>query len=143
MKYSDYSLKHLTERFEGCRLTAYQDQGGVWTVGYGHTGPHVVDGFTITQELAETLLVHDMLRAEDCINRKVTVPLTQCEFDALVDFTFNVGCEALTDSTLLRDLNAGNYQEAANQFERWDKVKGVTIAGLLRRREAEASIFKS
>jgi lysozyme len=70
------------------------------------------------------------------VNRCVTVPLHQDEFDALVDFTFNAGCGALEGSNLLKDLNAGNYTSAADQFEDRDHAAGKVVAGLLRRREA-------
>ncbi|MBZ5681712.1 MAG: lysozyme [Acidobacteriia bacterium] len=132
----------LTESFEGVRLTAYQDQVGVWTIGYGHTGPDVHAGLTITQDQADNLLKGDVAHAAGAVNRLVTVPLAQDEFDALVDFVFNVGVGNFTGSTLLRDLNASNFTDAAAQFERWDRAGGVEVAGLLRRRQAEAKLFQ-
>ena len=81
----------LTEQFEGCKLTAYQDQVGVWTIGYGHTGPEVVRGATITLEQAQNLLAKDVGSAAACVNNVVAVALSQEEFDALVDFAFNLG----------------------------------------------------
>ena len=132
---------HLTEQFEGCRLTAYQDQGGVPTIGYGHTFG-VALGDTCTQEQAEEWLQEDIGAAVDVVNRFVKVPLTQSEFDALVDFEFNLGAGSLRDSTLLRLLNAGDHAGAAEQFERWDKCNGQVVAGLLRRRLAEEAEFK-
>lgn len=137
MKYSKDGL-HLTEQFEGCRLSAYPDTGGVWTIGYGHTsGVHA--GMVCTQSQAEAFLQEDVSHAEREVNRLVQVPLTQSEFDALADFQFNTG--ALGKSTLLELLNAGDYHGAAAQFERWDRVKGVEVAGLLRRRKAEEEEF--
>lgn len=130
----------LTEQFEGCRLNAYQDSIGTWTIGYGHT-LDVHPGQTITLQQAEDLLVGDVLWAERVVNQYVTVPLTQEEFAALVDFTFNLGSGNFLKSTLLKLLNQGNYSAAANEFERWDKAGGVVVAGLLRRREAEAEEF--
>lgn len=130
----------LTKQFEGCRLTAYQDSTGVWTVGYGHT-QGVYAGQTITLEQAEDFLIADVLWAQRVVNIFVTVPLLQAEFDALVDFTFNLGSGNFLKSTLLKLLNQGNYSAAANEFERWDKAGGVVVAGLLRRREAEAEEF--
>ena len=131
----------LTEQFEGCSLTAYQDQVGVWTIGYGHTGPDVSPGLTITQDQAQAMLAHDVGRAAACVNNLVAVELTQNEFDALVDFVFNLGAGAFTSSTLLRDLNAGDFAGAAAQFEVWDHAGGAVVAGLLRRRQAEAALF--
>jgi lysozyme len=131
----------LTEQFEGCRLTAYQDQVGVWTIGYGHTGPDVTPELTITHDHAQVLLAHDVGSAADCVNNVVTIDLTQAEFDALVDFVFNLGAGAFTGSTLLRDLNAGDFAAAAPQFDVWDHAGGAVVAGLLRRRQAETAMF--
>ena len=115
-----YSTKGLalTEQFEGCRLTAYQDQVGVWTIGYGHTGPDVKPGMTITNAQAEALLAQDVKSAAACVNNVVSVQLAQREFDALVDFVFNLGAGAFSSSTMLRELNAGDFTGAASQFEK-------------------------
>jgi lysozyme len=131
----------LTEQFEGCRLTAYQDQVGVWTIGYGHTGPEVHAGMTITLEQAQALLAKDVSGAAACVNNAVMVDLVQEEFDALVDFVFNLGAGAFEQSTLLRLLNAGKFAAAAAQFDLWDRAGGSVVAGLLRRRQAETSLF--
>jgi len=85
--YSDTGFA-LTRGFEGLRLTAYQDCAGVWTIGYGHTGPGVLPGQTITAVEAETLLHADLAEAVACVNRAVTATITQPQFDALVDFCF-------------------------------------------------------
>lgn len=142
MKYSTIGLQQLTERFEGCRLVAYQDQVGVWTIGYGHTHG-VSEGLVITQPIAESWLLADTANAEDDVNKFVRVPLTQGQFDALVDFAFNLGCGALNNSTLLKDLNAGDKAAAAAEFEKWDHAGGKVVAGLLRRRQAEADEFNA
>jgi lysozyme len=141
MTYSKDGL-HLTEQFEGCRLHAYQDSGGVWTIGYGHT--HDVNQWSTCDEArAQGWLLEDITSAAHEVNRLVRVPLTQLEYDALVDFQFNTGAlsKGEKDCTLLRLLNAGDYHGAAAQFERWDKVKGVELAGLLKRRKAEEAEF--
>ncbi len=142
MIYSKSGLQ-LTESFEGCRLTAYQDVKGVWTIGVGHTGPDVYEGLIITQDQADAWLLQDVQNAVNHVNSLVTVQLTQPEFDALVDFCFNVGCGAFAGSTMLKLLNAGDYAGAADQFERWDKSGGQVIAGLLRRRQTEVQEFNS
>lgn len=134
--------EQLTESFEGCQLTAYQDIRGVWTIGYGHTGADVYAGLTITQDEAATLLIHDMARAELAVNTYVDAPINQAEFDALVDFVFNVGANAFKGSTLLRLLNANDYAGAAGEFDKWDHAAGQVVAGLLRRRQAEAAEFE-
>jgi lysozyme len=132
----------MTKQFEGLQLTAYQDQGGVWTIGYGHTGPNVYGGLTITEDQADQLLASDLAGAVAAVNRAVTVEISQNQFDALVDFVFNLGAASLLTSTLLRDVNAGSFSDAAPEFLKWDHCKGVVIPGLLRRRQAEMDMFQ-
>ena len=133
----------LTEQFEGLRLTAYQDQVGVWTIGYGHTGPDVTPEQTITMAEAQALLAQDVSSAVSCVNTVITVKLTQQEFDALVDFIFNLGIGSFKGSTMLRNLNAGDFTGAVAQFDLWDRAGGAVVAGLLRRRQAEAALFNA
>ena len=140
--YSDTGLA-LTKNFESCVLTAYADQGGEWTIGYGHTGPGVHAGLTITQAQADIFLESDVSGAVTCVNKLATAKINQNQFDALVDFVFNLGCASLSKSQLLREVNSGNFSDAATQFLRWDHVKGVVIQGLLRRRQAEATLFNT
>lgn len=139
LTYSKDGLR-LTELFEGDVLTAYQDQRGLWTIGYGHTA-EVRPGRTITQEEAERLLAEDVESAASFVNREVKVKLTQGQFDALVDFAFNVGIGSFRKSTLLKEVNEGRFPEAIAQFDLWDHCGGVVNAGLLRRRKAEAAEF--
>ena len=141
----DYSKQgtELTEGFESCRLTAYQDIKSIWTIGYGHTGPEVVEGLVWTQNQADSQLVMDLCRAEKMVNTYVTVELTQGQFDALVDFAFNLGCAAEKGSTLLKLVNEGDMDAAANEFEKWDHASGQVVAGLLRRRLAEKEEFNN
>lgn len=131
----------LTEQFEGLSLSAYQDVVGVWTIGYGHTGSDVHSGLTITLSQAQALLASDIAASVTFINQAVTVGLNQNEFDALVDFVFNLGRGAFAGSTMLKELNAGNFDAAAGQFELWDHAGGKVVAGLLRRRTAERALF--
>lgn len=139
MQYSKDGL-HLTEQFEGCKLVAYQDSVGIWTIGYGHTrGVHA--GMTCTQEQAEQWLREDVQIAQDNVNQHVTVTLTQGQFDALVDFAFNCGCKNLDCSTLLKLVNHSDFEHAAKEFEKWDHASGKVVAGLLRRRQAEEAEF--
>lgn len=135
----------LTKQFEGLRLTAYPDQGGIWTIGYGHTGRGVFSGLTITPEQAETLLEADAAAAAAAaaVNRLVTTPINQNQFDALVDFTLNLGCATFARSTLLHDINTGDLTAAVLQFQRWDHLHNTVIPGLLRRRQAEAHLFNT
>jgi len=143
MEYSKEGL-HLTEQFEGVRLTAYPDPGtggDPWTIGYGHTGADIHAGLTITQAQAEEYLRQDVQKAAANVNTHVKVEITQDEFDALVDFAFNCGCGNLDTSTLLKKLNAGDHEGAAQEFLKWDMAGGHHMAGLLRRRQAEAALF--
>jgi lysozyme len=140
MQYSKTG-EQLTERFESCRLVGYADIEGVPTVGYGHTGKGVSIGMTISRQQAEQWLMEDTQHAVDTANRAVTISLTQSEFDAICDFIYNCGAAAFEDSTLLKDLNAGNYAAAANEFDKWDRAGGRVVAGILRRREAEKQEF--
>jgi len=133
----------LIKSYESCRLNAYQDSGGVWTIGWGHTGPDVTKDSEWTQQEADWCLLQDVSGTIVEVNRMVKVPLTQDQFDALVDFAYNVGDGALEGSTLLRMLNSGNYSGAAEEFEKWDHVHGMVIAGLLRRRMQEEQMFKT
>ena len=142
MSYSEAGLQ-LTESFEGLELTAYRDVVGVLTIGYGHTGSDVVPGLTITQEQAEALLDADVQSAVDTVNHVVTVDVTQGQFDAMVDFTFNLGCGAFKGSTLAQMVNAGNFAGAAGQFPLWDHAGGAVVQGLLARRQAEVVVFNS
>jgi lysozyme len=133
----------LTKQFESCRLVAYQDVKGIWTVGWGHVGPEVCAGYTVTQVQADMQLVVDMHNATGAVNHFVNVVLTQGEFDALVDFAFNCGCSAFAGSTMLRLLNAGDTANAALEFAKWSHASGQVVAGLLRRRLAETQEFNS
>jgi lysozyme len=140
MTYSDNGLA-LTKGFEGFRADSYQDQVGVWTIGYGHTGPSVHGGQTVTADQADLLLRSDVAAAVTCVNNAVTADISQNQFDALVDFVFNLGCHALLMSTLLRDVNSRQFASAAAQFLLWDHAGGVVVPGLLRRRQAESALF--
>lgn len=132
----------LIKSFEGCKLQPYHCSAGVLTIGYGHTGPDVKASLVITQETAEALLRKDLAKFEAGV-LKATKKCTQGQFDALVSFAFNLGLGALGDSTLLKMHNAGEYDEAAKQFVRWNRAGGKVLAGLTRRREAEAKLYQS
>ncbi|HCM2254009.1 TPA: lysozyme, partial [Salmonella enterica subsp. enterica serovar Agbeni] len=121
---------------------AYQDGGGVWTIGYGHTRG-VKQGQVINHEQADEFLDSDLRQVESCISERVTVALNQNQFDALVSFVFNVGRQAFSDSTLLKKLNEGNYRAAADQFTRWVYDNDKFVQGLYNRRVAERDLFLS
>jgi lysozyme len=132
----------LIRAHEGCRYEAYPDSVGVPTIGYGHT-KGVKLGDTCTDEQAEAWLREDVTTAESCVSSSVTVPMTQGEFDALVSFTFNLGCHALRSSTLLIKLNNSDYDGAAAEFGKWNHARGKVLAGLTARREAERQLFET
>jgi GH24 family phage-related lysozyme (muramidase) len=138
---------NLIKQFEGCKLQAYQDSVGVWTIGYGWTQPvegkPVAKGMAITQQKANILLTEGISQYEKGVTNLVTVPVNQNQFDSLVDFAYNLGVNALKGSTLLKKLNAGDYAGAAAEFPKWNKAGGKELAGLTRRREAEKSLFLS
>ena len=145
MKISDAGIA-LIKSVEGLRLEAYPDPatgGDPWTVGYGHTGPEVKPGLVISEAEAEALLRADCTWFEECVDAYVIVDLEQNQFDALVSFAFNVGCRALESSTLLKLVNAGNFEAAEGQFSRWNKAGGKVLSGLSARRKQEAELFKS
>lgn len=141
----DFSYSHnglaLTKSFEGLRLEAYRDCAGVWTIGYGHTGPAVCAGQTIRETEAEELLCKDLADAVACVNRGVQAAISQGQFDAMVDFCFNAGRGHFVQSTLLRKVNGGDFEGAGAQFALWVHAGGEIVAGLVRRRKAEADLF--
>jgi lysozyme len=133
----------LIKSFEGLKLQAYPDPvtgGAPWTIGYGAT-TGVWPGMTVTAAEAEALFRRDLARVERDINRVVGVPIDQNMFDALVSFAYNVGIGNFRRSTLLRKLNAGDFRGAADQFLRWNRAGGRTMAGLTRRRRSERELF--
>ncbi|OON39844.1 muraminidase [Izhakiella australiensis] len=135
----------LIKTFEGCSLQAYQDTAGVWTIGYGWTGlvngEPVKEGMSITRQQADELLVEGIQKYESGVRGEVTVNLTQWQYDALISFTYNVGIASFTDSTLLKKLNAGQYQSAADEFLRWHNAGGEVVFGLILRRAYERDRF--
>ena len=135
-----YNGTKILKFFEGCKLTAYQDSVGVWTIGYGHT-KGVYAGMSITQEEAEQMLLTELEEYEGYVEKYVTVPLTQNQFDALVVWVYNLGPTNFRNSTLLKELNSGNYTAAGKEITRWNKAGGKVLAGLVKRREAEALLF--
>lgn len=128
----------LIRRSEGLNLTAYPDEGA-YSIGYGHR--NVPEGTVWTLAYAETALTDDTNQVGDEIKQLVDVPLTQGQFDALVDFCFNLGQGSLAASTLLQELNIGRYDAAAEQLLCWDHAGVREYAGLKARREAEFHLW--
>lgn len=146
MAMSQEGLNALTQH-EGLRTTAYQDVGGVWTVGYGHTGPDVKPNMVITEQRARELLRADIETAASAVRQSVKVPLTQGQFDALTSFAFNIGAGGFRNSTVLQLLNQGDYDGAMQQLLQYDKARTgpngelQQVPGLTSRRQAEAQMF--
>lgn len=140
MQISDKGIK-LTEASEGCKLRAYRDTGNVLTIGYGHTGG-VRENQVIDQLTAETLLKHDLDYAVGIVNAHA-LPCTQFQFDALVDFVFNVGPSQFLHSHLHSYHVAGEYEKAAAEFPKWKFDNGKVIDGLVKRRKKERELYET
>lgn len=134
---SPEGIKHLKE-VEGCRLEAYQDTVGVWTIGYGHTGPEVKKGLKISQQEADELLASRLnLEFEPAVNNAIDAPITQLQFDALVSFCYNVGVAAFTNSSMVKKINVRDFVGAVAEFDRWHKPKEI-----IGRRNKEKAMFE-
>ena len=138
----------LIKAFEGFVPHPYQCPAGIWTIGYGSTRyadgkPVGQNDKPITETQAAEIVKQTLVQYEDCVNRYVTAPLNQQQFDALVDFAYNAGAQNLRTSNLLRYLNTGNYSAASQQFGKWVNGGGVRLSGLVKRREAERKLFLS
>ncbi len=139
MVVSQAGLDFIKER-EGFRSNAYQDEAGVWTIGYGHI-KGVKQGMTITEPEALELFHKEVKQFANGVRTLVEVPVDQNQFDALVSFAYNVGLNAFRKSTLLDRLNAGKYHAASRQFERWVYAGGKKSRGLEKRRQLEKEMF--
>ena len=138
----------LIKKYEGLSLKPYLCPANIPTIGYGSTiypdGTKVsMKDAPITKDRAEEILKFVLTTFERAVNKLVTVPITQNQFDALVSFTYNVGGVHLADSTLLKMLNNGDYAGASEQFGRWAKAGGKTLPGLVARRESEKELFNT
>jgi lysozyme len=141
MKFSAAGME-LLKRSEGFRNRVYLDVAGHPTIGYGHRliNPESFPG-GVDEPEAAAILACDVRDAEQAVERLVKVPLTQGQFDALVDFCFNLGAGKLATSTLLKILNRGRYDDAVEQLLRWDHAGSEECAGLRARREAEKELW--
>lgn len=132
----------LIKEHEGFVPYPYKCPAGYWTVGYGHVilgSEDYTNG--ITQAHAEKLLRWDVMKAQASVLRNINTPLSDCQYDALVSFTFNLGGGALQRSTLRRKVNAGLHEEVPAEFRRWVFAGGRKLRGLVLRREAEAALY--
>lgn len=136
------ACENLIKASEGCVLHVYRDSGDVLTGGYGHTGPGLVFGEKVSPDQAESWLRQDMAIAAGAVN-KLAGTCTQGQFDALTDFVFNLGPNALAGSTLLHKHKAGDFAGAAAEFGHWVHCHGIVLPGLVKRRAAEAAMYLS
>jgi len=143
MEFSTAGME-LVKKSEGFRSRVYLDVAGLPTIGYGHRLLHP-ESFPngIDEPQAAQILASDVREAEQAVQRLVKVQLTQGQFDALVDFCFNLGAGRLASSSLLKDLNAGKYDDAVEQLLRWDHASGQENSALKARREAEAELWRN
>lgn len=136
-----FENEYLIKKWEALRLEAYlPTKDDVWTIGWGHTAG-VYQGMKITEAQAQKFFEDDVAWATDAVNKLVKVELSQNQFDALVSFVFNIGLGAFSKSTMLRKLNAGDYEGAASEFPRWNKQAGKVLKGLVNRRQEEMEYF--
>jgi lysozyme len=138
------AASEIIRHFEGCRLTAYPDpatNAAPFTIGYGCTFG-VKQGDTITQDMADLMLLRDIKRFEGSLNSYIKADVTQCQFDALISLVFNIGMGNFASSTLLKMINAGSADAAASQFLRWNKAAGREMPGLTKRRTAESLLYQ-
>lgn len=143
MQMSQEGINTLLKPFEGCKLKAYRCPAGVCTIGYGHTNaagaPMITDSSVITQQQAEDILRHDLIKYEQAVIGMVTQPLNQHQFDVLVDFAYNAGIGNLKSSTLLKKVNSAAFDDVPAELMKWTKGGGKVLPGLVKRRQAEGA----
>lgn len=130
----------LIKRHEQCRLKAYKDPVGIWTIGWGHTGPDVIEGLEITQAQADALLAADLARFDEAITDKCP-EASDLQHDAMCSLAFNVGIGAFQKSSVARLHNAGRYSEACQAFSLWNKAGGRVLIELVHRRAEESAMY--
>ncbi len=138
----------ICQRFEGCVLTAYHgaaDRAGLYTIGWGTIsidGEPVQPGMTITQEQADEYFQNDLSAVQSSVEDMLTTDVKDHQEAALISFAYNLGAAALRSSTLLKLVNAGDFEAAAGQFKLWVHANGQVVAGLVARRAYEARVFQ-
>jgi lysozyme len=146
MKMTDEGLA-LIKEFEGFRTQAYRDPVGVWTIGYGHTAmagePVVKSGLVVSEAEASAILRRDVEMFSRGVRKALTRSVSDQQFSALVSFAYNVGLGALAGSSVLRAVNAGDFEAVPRRLALWTKAGGRVLPGLVRRRAAEAALFVS
>lgn len=134
----------LCQRWEGCSLTAYPDPasgGEPWTIGYGQTGQDITAGTVWTQAQADAALMQRISELSTAIQSELAYPMNDNQLGACISLAYNIGLTAFSNSTLLKDWNAGEVQAAADQFLVWNRATGKVMQGLVNRRADERSVF--
>lgn len=140
VKINDLGI-NLIKNYEGLKLTAYQDSVGIWTIGYGETGPLIIPGLVWTKEQAEKSFIKRVKEFADRLTKIIFTSLNDNQFSALVSLAYNVGIANVKKSTLLALINLGDYKGASEEFIKWNKAGGKVLAGLTKRRQAEKELF--
>lgn len=133
----------IIKKYESLQLTSYKCPAGVWTIGYGHTSDVVGEGQVITEDAALNLLKGDLIDASIRSESAIKTELNDNQFGAIISLVFNIGITRFKESTLLKKINEGDLIGAADEFPRWNKVKGEVLNGLTKRREDERLLFLS
>lgn len=132
----------LIRRWEGCRLVAYKCPAGVWTIGWGSTGPGITEGVRWTQAQADERLAQDVEKFMVGVRKLLRRPVTEAQLGAMTSLAYNIGLGAFGSSTLLRLFNAGQTDLAAAQFAVWRRAGGKVVQGLVNRRADERRTFE-
>ena len=133
----------LVKEFEGCKLCSYQDQGGIWSVGYGTTGPFVTPNMKITQSTADAWLINHIDTVSAALTRMIKTPINENQFGALVSLAYNIGIGHFASSSALALLNEGFLEQVPSHIALWNKVNDVVNTGLVRRRAAEIALWNT
>lgn len=133
----------LVKASEGCKLNAYQDSGGVWTIGFGHTGPGVFSGLVVSQEQVDMLLRADLAIAQHAVILLAPILARESHKQAaMIDFVFNEGAGKFHNSTLLRLINSEHWDAVPAELMKWVWAAGKVLNGLITRRKAEAALWQ-
>ena len=142
MRMSQEGINTLLKQFEGCKLASYRCPANVLTVGYGHTSaagsPEVTEGMKITQAQANTILTSDLVKFENGVEGLLKQPVTQGQFDVLVDFAYNAGLGNLKNSGILKKVNAAQFDAVPAELMKWTKGGGKVLPGLVKRCQARS-----
>lgn len=134
---------NFIKSLEGFSSKPYKCSANILTIGYGHTGKDVLENMVVSKKVAEAILVNDLIDFEDNLNSIVrpSINLNQNQFDALISLSYNIGMQAIAESTLIKVLNNAEYKKAANHFLDWIRAGTNIIPGLINRRLKERKLF--